>query len=185
MKKLFLTLLVAVSALSASAQVYLGGEVGLWRNSDAKTTNFTIKPEIGYGLNDKWALGLVLGYQHDYKSVELLGLKATNKVNSFIVNPYARYTAAQFGPVSVFLDGGFGFATSKASGADDSVNSWQVGIKPGVAVNLTKRLSFVTHVGFLGYQDGGKGTTENAFGENGFGFNLSGNNLTFGLYYNF
>lgn len=29
MKKLFLTLLVAVSALSASAQVYLGGEVGL------------------------------------------------------------------------------------------------------------------------------------------------------------
>ncbi len=176
MKKILLTLLVAVFALSASAQVYLGGEAGLWRNSDAKSTNFVIKPEIGYRLDKKWSLGIVIGYQHT-KVDEA-------KVNSFIVSPYARYTAAEFGPISVFLDGGFGFATSKVSGGD-SFNSWQIGVKPGVSVDLTKRLSLRTHFGFLGFQDGESGYTANAFGDNGFGFNLKGNNLTFGIYYNF
>lgn len=68
MKKLFLTLAVAAASLTASAQVYVGGEVGLWRNKDANHTNFTIKPDLGYKLSDKWDLGIGIGYEHNYKT---------------------------------------------------------------------------------------------------------------------
>ena len=48
MKKLFLTLAVAFASLAANAQLYVGGEVGAWRNSDDNKTDFNLKPEIGY-----------------------------------------------------------------------------------------------------------------------------------------
>lgn len=37
MKKVFLTVALAAASLAASAQVYVGGEVGFWRNTDANT----------------------------------------------------------------------------------------------------------------------------------------------------
>lgn len=181
MKKLLLTLLVAVSALTASAQVYVGGEVGLWRNNDANRTEFSIQPEVGYALSDNWAIGLNIGYAHYYESGA--------KINGFVAMPYARYTCLKWGAVNLFLDGGFGFNTYKAKGYDESYNAWQVGVSPGIAVNLHKNISFVAHVGFLGYRDsdddGGYGAPASVFGDDGFGFKLSGNDLRFGLYYNF
>ncbi len=48
MKKIFLSVAVAAMSLTASAQVYVGGEVGAWRNSDANTTTVSIQPEVGY-----------------------------------------------------------------------------------------------------------------------------------------
>ena len=105
MKKLFLTLAVAAASLTASAQVYVGGEVGLWRNKDANHTNFTIKPYLGYKLSDKWDLGIGIGYEHDYENHV--------KKSSFDVDPYARWSYVKFGPVSLFLDMGFGVATYK------------------------------------------------------------------------
>ena len=38
MKKFLFSLVAAVITLTASAQVYVGGEVGLWRNWDANHT---------------------------------------------------------------------------------------------------------------------------------------------------
>ena len=178
MKKILFTLAAAVITLTASAQVYLGGEVGLWRNWDANHTSFSINPEIGYNLDENWAIGTTIGYTYNYNS----GIKT----NAFEVAPYARYTYAKFDAVSLFLDGGFGFQTYKVSQdghSSDSMNGWQVGIKPGVKVDLTSKLSFVAHVGFLGYRDADD--NKSAWGENGFGFKLDGNNLGFGLYYNF
>lgn len=178
MKKLLLTLLVAVMGLTASAQIYVGGEVGFWRNTDANKTNFKIIPEIGYVLSDKWAIGTTIGYDYTYNK----GVKD----NAVEVAPYARYTAVKFGAVSIFLDGGFGFSTHKYSGDgidSDSYNAWYVGIRPGVDVKLSKNIDFVAHCGFLGYRD--NDDNANSFGEQGFGFDLDGNNLTFGIYYTF
>ena len=184
MKKMLLTAVVALVTLSASAQVYLGGEVGLWRNPDANTTQFNLRPDVGYKLSDKWALGIAVQYNHTYVRGE--------KANSMGVNPYARYTAAKFGPVSVFLDGGFEFNSVKWKDRD-SYNEWGIGIKPGLAVNLTDKLSFVTHLGFLGYNDTDEGDYVDDFGagafwgideNHGFGFRFS-NAIRFGLYYNF
>ena len=68
MKKLFLTFAFAVVAIAASAQVYLGGEGGFWRNPDGNHTQFSLRPEIGYKLDSDWSLGLQVGYQYDYVS---------------------------------------------------------------------------------------------------------------------
>lgn len=179
MKKLFLSLIVAACSVAASAQVYVGGQVGVWRNSDANKTTFNIVPEVGYKLSDKVDLGLGIGYNHYYKS----GLKT----NGFGVSPYVRYTFAQAGPVSFFLNGGFGFYTYKTKVGDvkgDAMNSWEIGIKPGVKVSLTKKIDFLATMGFLGYRDNDD-AAETPFGEKGFGFKLSSNDLNFGLIYNF
>lgn len=179
MKKFLFTLAAAVVTLTASAQVYVGGEVGFWRNYSDNHTMFSINPEVGYNLDENWAIGTTIGYNYNY----LEGAK----INAFEVAPYARYTYAKFDAVSLFLDGGFGFQTYKVKPShgksSDAQNGWYVGIKPGVKVDLTSKLSFVAHVGFLGYMD--SDDNQSAWGEDGFGVKLNGNNLQFGLYYNF
>jgi len=175
MKKLFLTMMVALLSVAAGAQVYVGGEVSLWRDYDKNHTSFTVQPEVGYRLSDHWAIGTVVGFSHSYKK----GVKA----NGAIISPYARYHYAKFGPVSLFLDGGFGFNTYKYKGAGSSKSAWQVGVTPGVSVDVAKNLSFVAHVGFLGWRDADDDRSQ--FGENGFGFRLSSNDLRFGMLYHF
>ena len=67
--------------------------------------------------------------------------------------------------------------------AGTKINTFGIGFKPGVAVNLNEKLSFVAHVGFLGYENEKvKGDDKST---NSFGLDLSGNNLSFGVYYNF
>ncbi len=175
MKKLLLTAVVALVTLSANAQVYAGGSVAFWRNFNGSenVTTFSLKPEVGYNLSDNLAIGVALGYEYEYYQ--------GGKWNGLSVNPYARYTFAEFGPVKLFADGGFEFETGKWKDAD-SESYWGVGVKPGVAVNLTEQLSFVAHLGFVGYRD----SNDHAYkGGDGIGFDLSGNDLSFGLYYNF
>ena len=154
MKKIFAVALVAMMTMTANAQVYVGGGIGFQTSSNDGNSETTIKilPEIGYNLDENWAVGIAVGYGENQ-----------TKIN-------------------VFVDGTVDYAHADADGLKS--NSFGVGVKPGVAVNLNDKLSFVTHFGFLGYQydkldvDGAKAT-------NTFGFDLDGNNLTFGLYYNF
>ena len=65
MKKLFMTLVAAVIAVSASAQVYIGGNAGIAStkigDQDSKTT-YKVLPEIGYKINQDWAIGTVIGW---------------------------------------------------------------------------------------------------------------------------
>lgn len=203
MKKLFLTVAVAAVALAANAQVYVGGELGFWRSTDNNHTSLAIKPEVGYQLSDKWDLGIGLGYNYDYVGKgEIDGETALkNKINSFEVNPYARWSYAKFGPVRLFLDMTFGINTYKTkyevldptaglrgtdkyvSKTSDAQVGWRVGVQPGIAVGLTKNIDFIAHVGFLGYQDADDDYC--SYGEQGFGFNVSSNNLNFGFVYKF
>ncbi len=178
MKKIFLTVAVAAMSLTASAQVYVGGELGAWRNPDANSTSVSIKPEVGYKLSEKWDLGIGVGYSYSYNS----GMK----VNALQVDPYARWSYVSFGPVSLFLEMGFGVCTAKPKDGD-SGTGWRVGVAPGVRVNLAKNIDFVAHMGFLGYRDSNDhlSSSMNPYGENGFGFKLSGNDLMFGINYSF
>lgn len=50
MKKFVILLFVAMAALSAKAQVYVGGTVALWHNDDLDATTFALNPEVGYNL---------------------------------------------------------------------------------------------------------------------------------------
>ena len=63
----------------------------------------------------------------------------------------------------------------------DLGNSWSLGLKPGVAVNVDK-FSFVAHIGFVGYEnfkpEGGDASSV-------WGVDFDGNNISLGVYYNF
>lgn len=207
MKKLFVTVCMAVAAIAANAQVYVGGELGVWRNGEdgANKTSLTIAPEVGYNLNETWALGIKLGYNHQYTGtgdIDFGSLSGSGsiKTNSFVVEPYVRASYAKFGPVRLFVDGGFAFATSKnkytvevnsksESETGDAHNAWQIGFKPGIAVDLNQHFSFIAHAGFLGYRHSDpkkyNGALEDGIYGNGWGFDFKSNGLTFGFLYNF
>ena len=176
MKKIFMTLAAVCVAATMNAQGYIGGGIGLQSTSHDGNTNTTIKlmPEVGYNLNDSWALGIALGYGE---------VKAgDDKDKVFTVNPYARYTFAKFDKVNLFVDGVVDYTHTDFAG--DKNNTFAVGLKPGVAVNLNEKLSFVAHVGFLGYENS-KDDYDGAKAVNTFGVALDGNDLSFGVYYNF
>ena len=184
MKKLFLLVVAAVMTLTASAQVYLGGEMNFWRDWEdgANNTTFQLAPEIGYNLDEKLAIGTTIGYAYSY-----LG-NADTKINAITIAPYVRYTWLKLDNVNLFLDGGFGFGTYKAKidgHSGDAQNAWEIGLKPGVSVNLTDKLSFIAHVGFFGYRTSDNEIAETFYGQDGFGLKLDGTDLKFGLVWNF
>lgn len=183
MKKILLSFAVAFVSLAASAQVYVGGSVGIASSktdgSDAVTT-YQFLPELGYNINGDWAIGTTLGWGKG-DPVEYEG-ESRNYVK---VAPYARYTFVRSKYVNAFVDGGFGYAHyNHAHTRGASINEWEAGLRPGLAVNLSPKVSFVTHVGFVGWKSS-KADVSGAKANNVWGASLNGNNITFGVYYNF
>lgn len=146
----------------------------LWRNNDVDKTSFSITPDVGYNLSEKWAVGVELAYAHNGYDGDKLNS------NAFALAPYARYSFYENKIVRLFLDMGFGFSTYKAKHAD-SVNGFEIGVKPGLAVKLNDNFSFITKVGFAGYRDD---YYRNMNG-NGFGVALDGENISIGIEYEF
>lgn len=171
MKKLVFTLVVALMAIiRADAQVYAGGSFNLTHDKNTDVTNFTIAPEIGYNLNKTWAIAAEIGYTH-LKQDE-------TKINAFSFAPYARFSFFERGIIRLFLDGGVGISTYKEED-HDNVNGFEIGIKPGIALEICKNLTFVTKYGFAGYRD------DYRYGNNTSGISLSSEDLSFGFHYEF
>ena len=174
MKKFLMTLVAAFAvAMSANAQVYVGGGFGIHGvdNGGSTITTYKFIPEVGYNFNDDWAAGIALGWEGANKrNTKTLGVK-----------PYVRYTFFHTKYVNLFVDGGLGYTHTYNNGNDADL--WSVGAYPGVTVNLSKKLSFVTHFGFLGWQQNKDNNTSSKSSK--YGVDLDGNNLTFGLYFNF
>ncbi len=184
MKKIFAIAVMAVMAVAASAQLYVGGSLGAWRDAnnkelDCAVTRISIMPEVGYNLSEKWDAGTTIGYEYTH----------TTEVNTniFQFNPYARYTFVKFGQVSLFCDGTAGFGLGKSSwdgGDSDTACTWVVGFKPGIALNLNEHCSLVAHFGLLGYEGANDEAKASGYSDQ-WGLNFSGNNLSFGFYYTF
>lgn len=183
MKKIILMAVLSVMTLTAAAQnLFIGGSVAAWRNNDDKVTTIKIAPEIGYNLNDQWTVGTVIGWTNIHR---------TYVTGNFVdFDPYARYTFFKKGMVSLFVDGGvdLGFGRASYKGGDDSDTActYGIGFKPGIALALNDHCSIVAHAGFLGYRgsnDAAKDLLDNNY--EGWGFDFSGYNLSFGFYYTF
>ena len=175
MKKILMTMVAALGlAISANAQVYVGGGFSVKGNDNGQTTYTTYKflPEVGYNLNDNWAAGVAFGWSGATKGGD----------KTIAVNPYARFTPIHTKFINLFVDGGFGYAHGYGNKERD-LDIWSVGLRPGVAVNLSERLSFVSHVGFLGWSQHKVSGATNKTSE--YGLNLDGNDISFSLYYNF
>lgn len=175
MKKIILAAIVAASAMTANAQVWIGGSLGFNSTTkevasiDVTTTSFEIQPEIGYNLSDQWAVACALGFSTSKT-------ENADAQNTFKINPYARYTFAKSGIASFFVDGGLSYTTY---GEDH--NRFGIGVQPGVAISLSDNFSFVTKLGSLGYST----TSNHDVDTNSFGLGVDGNAINFGLYYAF
>lgn len=178
MKKILAFAIMAIMTLGAFAQsdLYVGGSVGFWRNSDDNNTELQILPEIGYNLGENIAIGTVIGYDYTYTD----GFK----LNLVVFNPYLRYSFLTNDRVRLFVDCGvdLGFGKSKVGDvSSDTAVTYGIGIKPGISYALSDKFSVVAHLGFLGYQGGNDASHAASQG----GLALSGNDLSIGLYYNF
>lgn len=163
---------LAVSSIAANAQVWVGGSVS-YLNEDSygtKDNYITVAPEVGYTLDENWALAIDLTAR--FRSGD------SKSQTTFGVTPFARYTFFRSGIVSAFVDGGFNVSAFKQEG-DDSKTTWGVGVRPGLAIALTPKFSFVTKLGYLGYEN------DDRYEQKRLGFGVNGEGLSFGLYYNF
>lgn len=174
MKKIILTALVAASSLCANAQLWLGGSVGCAVTSpkvgDSNTT-FTIAPTIGYSLDENWDLALEIGYSN-YGDVAVGAPK-----DAFRIAPFARYSFAKCGIATFFIDGGFGFGKVNYEGGDDAT-TFNIGVRPGVKVELSPKVDLDAKLGYLGYYN--EKDVRSIFG-----LSANGEALSFGLTFKF
>ena len=179
MKKILMTMVAAVIAVSASAQVYLGGTLGIGvskvKGGDEVTT-YKVLPEIGYNFNDNWAVGTVVGWGKGNPVSVQDALGTPDKY--FTVSPYVRYTFLHSKYVDLFVDGGFGYTHYKGD-----TNVWEVGAKPGVAINFNRHFTFLAKVGFAGWKN--EKNKDGGVDNQAWGASFDQNNLSFGVDYNF
>lgn len=187
MKKIFAILTLAIASICGSASAenwYAGGSLGFWHSSKEGTNQLVIMPELGYNFNSSWAFGSKIGY--DYTNYFRLH-KTWNGL--FKIEPYARWTyfRTDNNLVQLFVDGGFGLGIGSSNSGGHSADtalSYNIGLRPGVAFNFTKRFSVVARLGFLGYK-GCNDALYDAGGERAGGFGFSTEDIMLGFYYNF
>ena len=201
MKKIILMAAFAVASVAASAQVYVGGSLGFEsRNAgEGKKASmaFSIAPEVGYKLSDNLAVGIQLGYSatNDEKkeAVAKSGVEEMegNKPEGgktygiFNVAPYVRYTFAQTGAASFFVDGGV-YASFLAGGTDGWKGTiFGVGVRPGVKFAASEKVDVVAKLGYIGWKGANKDAQGNGFAKSAFGINANNTNLELGILYNF
>ena len=203
MKKIFMTLAAVAVAATMNAQVYLGGALGLGfenkllkqdGSGDATGMTFAIKPEIGYNLNEKSAVGIVLGFGVTNNSNEMISrgdsfadlvagnIKTEKSAIQFEVAPYFRYKFLQFEKVDLFIDAQVGFTYTKLDNWNNT--TFGIGVRPGIAYTPTEKISLVAKLGNGLFFQSSKNKGQDARSK----FGLEGNTLgalEFGMYYNF
>ena len=174
MKKIILTALVAASSLCANAQLWLGGSVGCAvtspKGGDSNTT-FAISPTIGYSLDENWDIALEVGYAN------MGDVAKGDQKDAFRIAPFARYNFAKCGIATFFIDGGFGFGKVNYEGGDDAT-TFNIGVRPGVKVELSPKVDLDAKLGYLGYYN--EKDVRSIFG-----LSANGEALSFGLTFKF
>lgn len=176
MKKFYMTLVAVMFAVCASAQVYVGGNVGISsvdNGGDDDETYYKFLPEVGYKFSNDWAAGVVFGWAKDAIVVG----KSSMVAHTFEINPYARYTFLHGKFVNLFCDGALGY--KHYNGLADE---YSVGLKPGIELKLDK-FSLVAHVGFIGWKQ--TKVKDSDLKQTAWGLDFDGNNISLGVYYNF
>jgi len=180
MKKVFLLLIVAVMAISLTAQeevgkgMWLGGTFGfsLGDNGGDDISSYTIGPEWGMMLNDDFGAGVNL----IFASEDFGG----SKQDVWQVTPFVRYYKGVGDRFKFFADGGF------TVGGGDTSSLFQIGVRPGMQYWFNSDWSMAAKLGFLGYT---KATlqkdTPNEYDYKNFELDMDMSEINFSLYYHF
>lgn len=170
MKKIILALVVLLGlGTYANAQeagkYWVGGALSFSSTKEKisdvseTVTNYSVIPEFGYVLNDRLGIGLQIGFSHQentnyqylYNDGILLGDKV--KMNGYTINPFVRYSFLKGSFGSLFFDGGVGYSHHKQKDSEWKNTTLEIGIRPGVAVNVSENIRLFGRFGFLGYQN--------------------------------
>lgn len=197
MKKVILSLALMVAAASASAQWYVGAGLTLDSNPSSATEkksttgstttttettgtdkdfDFSIAPEIGYCITDKFCVGMTLTMGSG-KADDNQEITSTNGASSSItkdskweVRPYAQYYYKSFGKVNAYLQGGFYVGGDKSSTTSESWDATKnavvadpsstettnstfgLFVTPGMDFKISDKISLWANLDFLSLQ---------------------------------
>lgn len=185
MKKVIFTLTLAlVTLFSASAQekMWVGGTVGLWTSKEKgmnREVSFKVMPEFGFILNENLAVGVSIGGAHAHKNyIRNIDGDFDGALNIYTIAPFLRYTFLKGNIGALFVDGGVGYAHIKEVAGGVKADQFQVGFRPGVALNVSNNLALIGKFGFLGYNYL-KG--ENSYHSDSFGLDFDLSNVEIGV----
>ncbi len=175
MKKTLFAIALAMIATVGSAQVFVGGGLGLssskYTDAEHSSTSFNLSPEAGYVLDDVWSFGLPISL--DFSKTASAKAWDREGTTTWNIAPYARYTFFKSGIVSCFVDGILGF-----SGVTDSDTNVSLAVAPGIAVSVTDNINLVTRLGSLGWN--------NQYGNGSYiGLNANATISSLAVYYTF
>lgn len=205
MKKCIILALTALCSLAANAQIWVSGALGYENSKEEgkKQTTTTIAPAIGYELSEKWSVGLEFS-MHSIKSETETQLTEGHirrniyNPKSFNVMPFVRYTYAQTGKVSFYIDGGIGYGKEKISdtysieGPNASLyyapydterkdTNFQISFRPGVKYAINDHMELESHLGNIGYSH----TKSDNFSTNQWGCSLYSTMANIGMIWKF
>lgn len=139
MKKIFLALtLLFTMALTANAQFYAGGSLGLHANK--ATCELAVSPEVGYTFQNNTGVGCVFDFGYD----------KADKVTSFGVNPYFEYDFMTIDKFTLYVHTYLHYNTAWQSG-NALEHNYGVSLHPGVIWGVTEHWSAAFYVGGIEY----------------------------------
>lgn len=154
MKKILLLCFVALMAVTANAQYYVGGTLGAEYDKvktgghSSDLTTLKLVPEFGYQIDKVISIGATfgLGYADD----------DDNELTQYEISPYIRATFAQAKSVKFFVEGALFLNHSKYEfdGDDDdafSYNTWGASVRPGFMVNVANNVNIIGRATMLQY----------------------------------
>lgn len=155
------------------ARWWVGGSFTYWRDTDKKVNVVSIRPEVGHFIAPKWGIGLMGNY-----TVE------GGHERSYGFNVFARRYVLHHAPFNVYFDGGMGLSWEQAKHHGqwgDSQLGYEVGIRPGVCVDLAKGFCLCLRTGFIGWRKSFASGEEPELTHSGFGLRFAPEELQIGL----
>ena len=205
------------AATAANAQWYVGGNISFGRSTSSveepgldkadgpTNTSFGITPRIGYIFNnDRWSVGLGLGYAFGKQVSHGEAEDVTRKITQLSVSPYARFNFLYFGPFSMAAEARFSYSQSKDDKSllqnvrDEKANMLSFRLSPVLQLDVSRHITLESRFDFFSfgytnakitrkYEDGGKyisKTDDLRFGVSGDEIFTTGD-ITFGMIYKF
>lgn len=160
----------------AHANFWTGGSLTLWKDKTTKETTFSFRPEFGHFLNKQWGIGLVGNYTGE------------GEIRSYGFTPFVRRYVFENRPFNIYFDGGVGLSWSQAKVNDHWAKAklgYEIGVRPGVCLDLTKGLCLCMRMGFVGYRDSFTSAEEHELTPHGFGLRFAPEELQIGLEFEF
>lgn len=121
------------------------------------STSWSIEPEFGYSLNEKWDIGLDLGYESNQGVTELYGIKVEDiapidavDTTAMGIAPFARFHVAQIAGVDVMLKGSIIYAKGeiKTHGESIDYSAYGVSIAPVISYSINETWSIGATLNF-------------------------------------